>query len=84
MNHSDPTRLPAQAPEQPVADCPILAGLSQITSLAQDIRSTMRRLRRDLNRCKTCPAGQQCPILQRYQEQINQAIADVLAEFHLS
>jgi hypothetical protein len=67
--------------ERSYANCPILAGLSQITSLAQDIRATTRQLRRDLNRCKTCPLGQQCPIMQQYQEQISQAIADVLAEF---
>ena len=63
------------------ANCPILASATRITNLAQDMRRTMRKLRRDLNRCKTCPARQQCPILQDYEGQITEAISAVLAEF---
>jgi len=63
------------------ANCPILASTTHITNLAQDMRRTMRKLRRDLNRCKTCPARQQCPILQDYEGQITEAISAVLAEF---
>jgi hypothetical protein len=83
MNPSEPTRPPVEAgqAERLYANCPILAGLSRIEDLTQDIRQTMRQLRRDLNRCKTCPAGQQCPVMQEYRNQISQAIADVLAEF---
>lgn len=62
-------------------NCPILAGTTRITNLAQDMKRTMRKLRRDLNRCKTCPAGQQCPVLQDYEERISEAISAVLAEF---
>jgi hypothetical protein len=64
------------------ANCPILSGTTRITNLAQDMRRTMRKLRRDLNRCKTCPAGQQCPFLQDYEERISEAISAVLAEFN--
>lgn len=68
----------------PCDDCPVLADAVRITDLAQDIQRTMRRLRRDLNRCKTCPAGEQCPVLQNYQDQISQAIAEVLSELHIT
>ena len=64
----------------PCDTCPILADADRITELTQDIRRAMRRLRRDLNRCKTCPAEEQCPVLQNYQAQISQAIAEVLSE----
>jgi hypothetical protein len=60
--------------------CPVLADAARITDLAQDLQHAMRRLRRDLNRCKTCPAGEQCPVLQNYQAQISRAIAEVLSE----
>jgi hypothetical protein len=52
-----------------------------MSSLTEDIQQTMRQLRRDLNRCKTCPSGEQCPVLQEYQNIINQAVASVLEEF---
>jgi hypothetical protein len=64
----------------PCDTCPILADAERITELTQDIRRAMRRLRRDLNRCKTCPAEEQCPVLQNYQAQISQAITEVLSE----
>ena len=64
----------------PCDTCPVLADTARITDLAQDIQRAMRRLRRDLNRCKTCPAEEQCPVLQNYQAQINQAITEVLSE----
>jgi hypothetical protein len=64
----------------PCATCPILADAARITDLAQDIQRTMRRLRRDLEHCKACAAGEQCPILQNYQAQISQAIVEVLSE----
>ena len=64
----------------PCDDCPVLADAARISDLAQDIQRTMRRLRRDLNRCKTCPAEEQCPVLQNYQAQISQAIEEVFTE----
>jgi hypothetical protein len=64
----------------PCPACPILADITHLTDLTQDIQRTMRKLRRDLNRCKACPAGEQCPVLQNYQAQVSQAIAEVLAE----
>lgn len=64
----------------PCAACPVLADAAHLSDLAQDIRRTMRKLRGDLNRCKTCAAGEQCPILQDYQARISRAIADVLSE----
>ncbi len=76
MSHA----LCATPPATPCDACPILVDAARITDLAQDIQRTMRRLRRDLNRCKTCPAGEQCPVLQSYQAQISQAIAEVFSE----
>jgi hypothetical protein len=70
--------------EKPSINCPILAGLSRIADLTQDLQHTMSQLRRDLDHCKTCPARQACPVMQEYQQQISQAIDDFLAEFHLS
>ena len=75
------TSLEGSQVERPNANCPILAGMSRLTGLTEDIQRTMRRLRGDLDRCKTCTAGQHCPVLQDYQAQITEAIATVLDEF---
>ena len=64
----------------PCARCPVLADVDHITDLTQDIQRTMRKLRRDLNRCQACTTREQCPILQDYQAQISRAIAEVLSE----
>lgn len=74
------TAVEGKAMLKPNANCPVLAGISRISDLTQDIQRTMRKLRRDLDRCKTCPAGPQCPVLQEYQALIHEAITDVLAE----
>jgi hypothetical protein len=66
------------------AACPVLADAARITDLAQDIQRTMRKLRRDLNRCRSCSAGEQCPLLQDYQAEVSQAIAEVLSELGIS
>ena len=66
--------------DTPCDSCPVLDDAAHVTDLTQDIRRAMRRLRRDLDRCKTCPAGEQCPALRNYQAQINQAIVEVLSE----
>jgi hypothetical protein len=68
----------------PCDTCPVLADAARITDLAQDIQRAMRRLRRDLDRCKTCPAGERCPVLLNYQDQISQAITEVLSELDIS
>jgi hypothetical protein len=80
MSHAPPATpcgLPCAAQFE---TCPVLADAARITDLAQDLQRTMRRLRRDLDRCKTCPAGEQCPVLQNYQAQISQAITEVFSE----
>ena len=79
MSHA-PRATPHPAP---CDACPVLADAARITDLAQDLQRTMRRLRRDLNRCKTCPIVEQCPVLQNYQTQISQAIAEVFSELTL-
>lgn len=65
------------------AACPVLADAAHLSDLAQDVQRAMRKLRRDLDRCKTCPAGGQCPVLQSYQADIAEAIHVILAEFEL-
>lgn len=71
---------PAPAQENLIANCPILAGISRIGDLSQDLQRSMRQLRRDLERCKTCRAGPECPALRDYQDKITDAIVSVLAE----
>lgn len=80
--HPRPSQMEPAESEWLYANCPILASAARITNLAQDMKRTMRKLRRDLNHCKTCPARQQCPVLQDFEARVSEAISAVLAEFN--
>lgn len=64
--------------------CPVRVDLRQAENLAQDLRRTMRRLRRDLRHCPRCPEQAGCTILETVNRQIDAALTAVLAEWDQS
>jgi hypothetical protein len=64
------------------ASCPA-ARVDQVLSLSSDLRRAMRRLRRELNACQSCPAGDDCRFIRYFQDQVNAAILQVNAEWGL-
>ena len=63
------------------ASCPIAPRVSQVLSLSSDLRRAMRRLRRELNACQACPAGEECRFMSYFLEQVNTAITQVNEEW---
>ena len=66
------------------ASCPIAPRVSQVLNLSSDLGRAMRRLRRELNACQACPAGEDCRFMSYFQEQVNAAITQVNAEWGLA
>ena len=66
------------------ASCPIAPRVSQVLNLSSDLGRAMRRLRRELNACQACPAGEDCRFISYFQEQVNAAITQVNAEWGLA
>jgi hypothetical protein len=65
------------------AACPMSARVEQVLRLSSDLRRGMRRLRRELNACQKCPAGEDCRFIRYFQDQVNAAILQVNAEWGL-
>jgi hypothetical protein len=62
----------------PIPDCPVAASTRQTVSLGKDLARSVRRLRRWMKLCRQCPYQQDCLFQQHIDQQINQAIDDVL------
>jgi len=64
--------------------CPLQENASKTVGLGKDLVRSLRRLRRDLQACKTCPsgkAGRICPVRQDFNNQVDTAIAELNAEW---
>ena len=66
------------------ASCPILDDTTLIKAQALDLAKTMRKLRRDLESCKTCICVEDCPVLQNFKKTVNTAISEVTQELNLT
>jgi hypothetical protein len=62
--------------------CPILENSRKIQDLTQDLRKTMRKLRRDLNFCQACTSYRNCPVLQLFNSAVQAAIQEVNDEWN--
>ena len=65
-------------------DCPIAAHAGRFERLSQDMLSTMRRMRRDLDECQNCPALNNCSVLEIFNTHIQTAIQEINDEWELS
>lgn len=67
----------------PNFSCPVIENAQKAFTLSKDLSRAMRRLRRSLNRCKTCPYTD-CPAILQLNQQIRSAIEDLADEWHLN
>ncbi len=61
--------------------CPILNEANLAADLAVNMQLSIRRLRRALADCTSCPASLSCPARQSFIEQTHAAIQQVLDEW---
>ena len=81
-----PEPAPARMPGL-TRTCPVLKRARKTVKLSNDLTREMKRLRRDLQRCRRCPlnlGGKGCPALEMIQTAILQAIFEVNEEWGLN
>ncbi len=54
--------------------CPILQDTQQIQGLSHDLTKSIRKLRRDLRKCQSCPSFEDCPTLKEFNSIVDAAI----------
>ena len=64
--------------------CPVLDDTVLIQSLSTDLVKTLRKLRRDLRACESCPGVDECPVLKNFNGQVTTAIHEVIEEWGLT
>jgi hypothetical protein len=64
-----------------VVDCPIREEAEQTIELSRNFLKSLRKLRRSLRKCQSCPARQECKLLRGWNSQIEQAIDEVNEEW---
>jgi len=57
--------------------CPVKADVEQVAATGQDFAKALRRLKRDLNACRSCPLAEECPVLSDFNSQVVAAITEV-------
>lgn len=70
------------ANNQPL-ECPIAAAAQEVVDLSGDLTKAMRRLRRDVLRCKHCKQGDGCTFRINFTEMVDVALAEVVEELDL-
>jgi hypothetical protein len=61
--------------------CPLENDQRQAGNLSGSLGRVLRRMRRDLLACEECARRDDCPVLQAFEERIQQAIRIVNSEF---
>ena len=75
--------------EMTPSQCPLWDAGQELADVNADLKRMMRRLRRDLRRCERCPnnrttAGEpECPALQRFHKQVEEAVRAVNEELSI-
>ena len=63
------------------ADCPTLRSAAEALTASRDLARALRRLRRDLDHCRSCQVGG-CQALREFHDQVNAALVEVMEEMH--
>ena len=63
--------------------CPVAQDAQQIQDLTTTTVKAMRKLRKDLRRCKTCSCLEDCPIKTNLHESIQAALDQIYEEWNL-
>jgi hypothetical protein len=74
-------QLDPASPAEELARCPVKADAEQVVTTGQDFVKALRRLKRSLNACRTCPLAEDCPILSNLNAQVVAAITQVNIEW---
>jgi len=61
--------------------CPVKADVEQVATTGENFLKALRRLRRDLNACRSCPLAEDCPVLSSFNSQVVAAITEVNIEW---
>lgn len=64
-------------------DCPVYWQASQTLNTARQMARSLRRLRRALKACRRCPATQNCPVVQNFNRQFEDVLAEIAEEWRL-
>jgi hypothetical protein len=71
----------AGSPLDRLDTCPVKADVEQVATTGQDFVKALRRLKRDLNACRSCPLAEDCPVLSSFNSQVVTAITEVNIEW---
>lgn len=66
-----------------VQDCRVKLEAERFFAQGRSLLATMRRLRLEMRHCPDCPQSGDCPLLQHFNEQAAQAVAEITEEFNL-
>jgi hypothetical protein len=66
-----------------INNCPVRKEAESALQTGKSLMKALRRLHRSLKACRECPAGDDCPLKQSFSEQINEAVAEITAEWEL-
>jgi hypothetical protein len=61
--------------------CPVRADAEQVATTGENFVKALRRLKRDLNACRSCPLAEDCPVLSSFNSQVVAAITEVNIEW---
>jgi hypothetical protein len=65
--------------------CPIGADSLKVAALSHDLVRALRRLRRDMQLCQSCPRdAAACPLLGEFNSLVSQAIEEVWEEWEIN
>jgi len=68
----------------PVSPCPVELDTREILDHGQSMRSSMQKLRRNLESCPHCAMYTDCPILATLNAQVTAAVQDITDEWNLA
>jgi hypothetical protein len=66
----------------PVSDCPIKPDVEKVVRLSGDLAFAIHKLRRDLKKCRACPA-EACQLRGLFNERVQGALTQITEEWNL-
>lgn len=63
------------------ASCPIIQDTRQIQGLSHDLTRVLRKLRRDIQKCRDCPSFDNCATLREFNSAVTIALDEVSGEW---
>jgi hypothetical protein len=67
-----------------IENCRLNTDMQRTTQMGRDFLKSLRRLRRDLKKCRYCSAKGDCPFLTHWNAQIDAAVSEITTEWATS